>query len=125
MRISDWSSDVCSSDLRLQHGDNLARIDEREAAAEKIDAATARSRARKLEVERLPAFLGKARPDIAERIIAGGLSFISGGARHIGRAARIGEEAVHLGANVGARGPCDCAIRDRTSTRLNSSHSCA
>src|SRR3546814_14530715 len=111
MRISDWSSDVCSSDLladlrrdgidsqlegepegvvrrRLQHGDNLARIDEREAAAEKIDAATARSRARKLEVERLHAFLGKARPDIAERIIAGGLSFIRGGARPIGRAAR-------------------------------------
>src|SRR3546814_7398941 len=123
MRISDWSSDVCSSDLladlrrdgidsqlegepegvvrrRLQHGDNLARIDEREAAAEKIDAAATGPRARKLEVERLHAFLGKARPDIAERIIAGGLSFISGGARHIGRAARIGEEAGHLGANV-------------------------
>src|SRR3546814_4507986 len=96
MRISDWSSDVCSSDLladlrrdgidsqlegepegvvrrRLQHGDNLARIDEREAAAEKIDAAATGPRARKLEVERLHAFLGKARPDIAERIIAGGL----------------------------------------------------
>src|SRR3546814_16759347 len=37
MRISDWSSDVCSSDLALQRRDRRIRIDLRRAAAELID----------------------------------------------------------------------------------------
>src|SRR3546814_2024676 len=28
MRISDWSSDVCSSDLRLQHGKQADRLED-------------------------------------------------------------------------------------------------
>src|SRR3546814_12711769 len=28
MRISDWSSDVCSSDLRITHGDRVLGVDE-------------------------------------------------------------------------------------------------
>src|SRR3546814_11068676 len=34
MRISDWSSDVCSSDLRAQRGHGADREARREAAAE-------------------------------------------------------------------------------------------
>src|SRR3546814_3029668 len=118
MRISDWSSDVCSSDL---------------------------AGAGKLQVERLQALLRKTRPDIAQRIIAGRLPLECRWSRDVGSAPGVREETVHLGSDIGVCSAGDSEIGgrdhadptgsaandaannaaaaiDRKSTRLNSSH---
>jgi hypothetical protein len=95
---------------RLQHRHDLGRIDEGEASRKQVDAAAARTGARKLKIERLHALLRETRPDIAERVIAGRLTLIGRGAGHVGSAARVGEEVVHLGRDVGARDPDDGKI---------------
>src|SRR3546814_15685958 len=50
MRISDWSSDVCSSDLRHQAGDGLVVLEEHRVAAELLGL-LARGPAEKASVE--------------------------------------------------------------------------
>src|SRR3546814_13392024 len=53
---------------RLQHRDDLAGIDEGEAPTEEVDTYTSLTRARKLKIERLDAFLRDARQDIPQQI---------------------------------------------------------
>src|SRR3546814_13878261 len=101
MRISDWSSDVCSSDLCLQHGNDLGGVDERKASAEQIDAPAPGAGAGKLQVERLHALLRKTRPDIAQRIIAGRLPLECRWSRDVGSAPGVREETVQIGGDIG------------------------
>src|SRR3546814_2031678 len=97
MRIRDWSSDVCSSDLRLamQH-DVLGRMS---AAGHDLP---------------LPA----GEPDL---LTFGDCGVVVG---QIGHVAGTGGARVDIGARVGV-GAAEAAVvgeKDRKSTRLNSSH---
>src|SRR3546814_564380 len=113
MRISDWSSDVCSSDLCLQHGNDLGGVDERKASAEQIDAPAPGAGAGKLQVERLHSLLRKTRPDIAQRIIAGRLPLECRWSRDVGSAPGVREETVHLGGDIGVCSAGDSEIGGR------------
>src|SRR3546814_3311310 len=90
MRISDWSSDVCSSDLRQALADIVVRV----AEHLQCDALTEEG------AERLPR--RAAQPDLDVAV---------GEALHA-------EALRHFGRQAGAHR----AVRDRKSTRLNSSH---
>src|SRR3546814_7160480 len=100
MRISDWSSDVCSSDLEVEFaqgpaaeiGDDLARAEARGFAAQR------------LEMRGRP-FIGF---DVARELL------VDAGAAHLDRDR----------AAVGRHRAVDLR-EDRKSTRLNSSHYCA
>src|SRR3546814_9309652 len=90
---------------RLQHRDDLAGIDEGEAPTEEVDTSTSRTRARKLKIERLDAFLREAGPDITQRVIARRLTLKRRWAGGVRRAAHVRKAAVHLGGDVGPGGP--------------------
>src|SRR3546814_3292192 len=102
MRISDWSSDVCSSDLKegpiLPDFDirlaslSVGRLTIAKAVTGKRQAATLRGRVEILS--------GRARVDLAGRVIGG-------------------EDRIIV--NLAAR-PDDDRVADRKSTRLNYSH---
>src|SRR3546814_7886133 len=116
MRISDWSSDVCSSDL---------------FAGEGVDDDLRGSGAVGIVVER-PALAGLAVPmDLRRLVKAGGGQ---GDARHVGRLDEVGEDDLLIADAQEARQELDLGFRDapvlggevdkpdRTSTRLTSSH---
>src|SRR3546814_19140995 len=90
MRISDWSSDVCSSDL--QQRDNLACVDEAEAAGKNVDAAATGPRPGQLQIGDVGRLLREARPDIAEAIVTRRLALESARTRSEER--RVGKECV-------------------------------
>src|SRR3546814_6189796 len=101
MRISDWSSDVCSSDLSDRYEDILAALekDGGEWAAKELDALHTKSpQTCKVALRQLRE--GAAMPDFAAEMAR--------------VAAMSAEERIKWEADVAA---CD-----RTSTRLNSSH---
>src|SRR3546814_2445956 len=120
MRISDWSSDVCSSDLDRQAG-----------AGTEVDT-----------TDCLLVLIGERRLDeaddgqrVRERRV--GLTWDHGDARNVHHAI-IGIVSLFRGAGVGHADDqvldldvpeidrqADVADRDRKSTRLNSSHYCA
>src|SRR3546814_4033802 len=108
MRISDWSSDVCSSDLRIAVAVN-ARLDivldlRLQIGTEDIEGEFGNRLPRDAAVDAI--FVDAAQVAIQVAI----------GHRIIGRGQAIvvlGEPARHL------------RLQDRKSTRLNSSHSCA
>src|SRR3546814_6955596 len=66
-----------------------------------MTSATSRTRARKLKIERLDAFLREAGPDITQRVIARRLTLKRRWAGDVRRAAHVRKEAVHLGGDVG------------------------
>src|SRR3546814_9480380 len=102
MRISDWSSDVCSSDLMLQHGVEL-RL---EAFA--VPVALARAQARLLAQE-APLPVGKE--------AAGDDRGVVGPVLEQQAVALVQAGELSLPVGLGAR-----EEEDRKSTRLNSSH---
>src|SRR3546814_2593866 len=110
MRISDWSSDVCSSDLEI--GADIGGLGE-DAAAEAREDRNERS----AERER-----GQCLDD--DPIIGS----VAGGAGQIPEEARDREQAEpghqHAGDGARAEGEREAALErgDRKSTRLNSSH---
>src|SRR3546814_2103414 len=112
MRISDWSSDVCSSDLPRERIDPAARSDRAPDPAVVRDAHPAQPRAR-------------ARPDRA-RAVGGGLLPPAARRRPAALAgAALSADAVHrafLCAALPADGLQASGAGDRKSTRLNSSH---
>src|SRR3546814_1627665 len=124
MRISDWSSDVCSSDLRRRADGPLVRVGLHDVARVIVDAD---------EIDRLADVLevfGRPRgPGFAEYL---GQFF---GIKAFQRRAEI--LAVHIGVRACRRGYILGAVArrifgldiddeaDRKSTRLNSSHYCA
>src|SRR3546814_2697067 len=99
MRISDWSSDVCSSDLQFLAGIILAAKPVHQLAVEPRDMAAGVTKF----VER--------RPIIVDLIEEGGLR------RHLHIIL-----ARHVKGLVAADAIIDPRCRDRKSTRLNSSH---
>src|SRR3546814_8943568 len=121
MRISDWSSDVCSSDLvsGVFHSAHQFLADDQ-------------------LLDLRSAFVNAEDTHIAEEALDRGLAHIAGAAMDLDRP--VGDPAHHLGAeHLRARGlerhalarvvaPRDVAqhalgrIEDRKSTRLNSSH---
>src|SRR3546814_9318956 len=117
MRISDWSSDVCSSDLGFALSGELRLAVERAPAQRAGERGDGQRRIEAAAVERASA-RGDGAVDVA--VPAGG------------EIARV--EAVEGGVELpaGRRLPCDVAARieraagrgraDRKSTRLNSSH---
>src|SRR3546814_2867386 len=98
MRISDWSSDVCSSDLAAHHPESLAEraLDDREAI-------------------HLPLALGDAAAVRAVEANGVHLVEVGHGAVLLGDLAKLGDRR-----DVAVHG-ID-RIEDRKSTRLNSSH---
>src|SRR3546814_10862057 len=115
MRISDWSSDVCSSDLRGRrradedNADARAGLGESGVLGQKAVAGMDRLRARRLgrledRVDAQIALRGRGRPDAVGGIGIGNMGGGPVGLRVEGDAAQTE------------------AARDRTSTRLNSSH---
>src|SRR3546814_2813772 len=103
MRISDWSSDVCSSDLSPWRDHNVARY-------QHPDRIAGTDGQRGLDVELAADDL---LPGLVERI----LPAVADGAGDI----VIGVRA-HLGADTEQGRERGCAGEDRKSTRLNSSH---
>src|SRR3546814_4088482 len=103
MRISDWSSDVCSSDLRVDHPRDMARAREQESL---------RSR----QMIHQPPDAGERRDMIlAARLdISGGLDLLEVDRRPQHRQAVRDDHAIVV-IEVDQ-------ILDRKSTRLNSSH---
>src|SRR3546814_2684345 len=115
MRISDWSSDVCSSDLLMQDG-TLARrfrgdLHVQRLVVERYEE-TRTAHAAQL-IEHHWAIAQRQRTEVADAC------------RHrLRQAAGAGEQAFHLaGAQLGQ--PDKARQADRKNTRLNSSHSCA
>src|SRR3546814_5877554 len=116
MRISDWSSDVCSSDLLLRVDQLLdhAQIDDREVLAEDVVEAALRD----AHVERHLAALEAVDRDAAARLLAllaaaGGLALTRADTASDAHPALAGAIVVTKFVKVD---------RDRKSTRLNSSH---
>src|SRR3546814_556889 len=110
MRISDWSSDVCSSDLKAQFLGILFGPDER------IDAAFGRTL--HADAEHVGVDVGD-RDARAETLHAKG--DVAGAARHVeDRLAFARLDAAHEAVFPQAVHPA--RHRDRKSTRLNSSH---
>src|SRR3546814_10136879 len=112
-RISDWSSDVCSSDLHAAHHRRRGQVHRGDAAAAEAverharhgDLITRRQRCHAAEVGALLAALGRGRPD---HIVDG-----------------FGVEVVAV-ADRGEHGRGKMLrMEARQSTRLNSSHYCA
>src|SRR3546814_10823998 len=100
LRISDWSSDVCSSDLRRSDDRNAVR-DRREAVVRQLDDEFAGLRGlRNGGVERLLAVFGVELEEVG-RGLDGGIALQRGG--------RVFEALASIG-------------QDRKSTRLNSRH---
>ena len=85
----------------FQHRDNLARIDEAEAAGKDIDAATASPRARQLQIGNVGRLLRITRPDIAEAIIACRLSLKRSRTGDVGGTANIRQEVIHRASDIG------------------------
>src|SRR3546814_9126204 len=119
MRISDWSSDVCSSDLAVEdQEDVLARALAEQAGGSQRDAFA----------EPEPARL--ACDELAGQVVAAGLGAGGDGvgchalpARHAGIDALFQYSLAKVGAHLPRRdGDVDRRFRDRKSTRLNSSH---
>src|SRR3546814_8145689 len=108
MRISDWSSDVCSSDLLLN-----AQPMGFYAPAQIV------SDARKHGVEVRPVSINDSHWDCTLEEGKGPYLAVRLGFRQVRSLANV-----HGAAIVGARGdmPFDCVAEDRKSTRLNSSH---
>src|SRR3546814_5818881 len=111
MRISDWSSDVCSSDLRLcgNHADRLADVDDMAtgqvtAVAQATHAERRFATDRRAHLDRLHAgIFHSLHPGLVEQRIAGNERvLVVAGQEHV-----LGHDT------------------DRPSKRLNSSHSCA
>src|SRR3546814_15653790 len=67
MRISDWSSDVCSSDLTTLHAEYLARHDDRLRRLGPIDQQDARLRLGDRDVEILFGLRRRGRLPLAQR----------------------------------------------------------
>src|SRR3546814_19341909 len=79
MRISDWSSDVCSSDLHLRSDDRNAVRDRREAVVRQLDDEFAGLRGlRNGGVERLLAVFGVELEEVG-RGLDGGIALQRGG----------------------------------------------
>src|SRR3546814_8866454 len=100
MRISDWSSDVCSSDLFGQFGEHTGAV------------RSLLRRSRAADHPALDAMEDGGDPEEVE----GGVEAVVGNGSPAGSRA-IGRNVIGLGRNV------KCGeIGDRKSTRLNSSH---
>src|SRR3546814_1524434 len=104
MRISDWSSDVCSSDLRP------GAAEERDTGArpvpQRISAAQARGRARSLQ-------------DVVRRYVVTVTQLDRSRGHHPSRTGRTDMTDDPMNATSPAVRP---TVGDRKSTRLNSSH---
>src|SRR3546814_10603202 len=142
MRISDWSSDVCSSDLRPR----APQLVERHAAVEDVAADQPETgfeiigRQREMADHRLPE-AGCCRFDGIENRRDGGVAMRLPAARNggiemlaeqacdmlAGRCEAVVDEARDQHLDDGAAGPAvrPCVGEDRKSTRLNSRHYCA
>src|SRR3546814_9306601 len=117
MRISDWSSDVCSSDLRVE--DLKLRSRDRELRAVDLHR-EGFGGFRALVVEELDADVRAELPGLDRRLTYGNAHAVAAGG---GRAVDRAETHDHiLGCRLGQR---DVEGEDRKSTRLNSSPSCA
>src|SRR3546814_9446003 len=110
MRISDWSSDVCSSDLDRDSGFLASLFDERdEAVTRMIAEAIRKAHAAGIKI----GICGQApsnHPDFAAFLVAEGIDSISLNPDSFVRTAQAVSAAEGL------------STRDRKSTRLNSSH---
>src|SRR3546814_9538883 len=124
MRISDWSSDVCSSDLVLEPGERvLAPADQRQRVAEPEAAREKRALARRQAVR------DRVRAIAQHEAVHGQLALDRldrAAHHHFGRTAR---RSIHRGnrttayARMRAGAESVLGLRaDRKSTRLNSSH---
>src|SRR3546814_7298334 len=113
MRISDWSSDVCSSDLYVIQGDNYNNVGD---AFDAVDDALGDVGDQVGEVDAFALKYdddGTGNPDYTRATLAG-----PGGTTLGNLAAGVADdEAV----NVGQLSPVVDALGDRKSTRLNSS----
>src|SRR3546814_9803544 len=123
MRISDWSSDVCSSDLRLRPGATLAPTPGTAAPATSDRLPLSRCRAADLNGRSGP--LRSAEQGYWQL-------FHDRGAPHVGTLLLLWPVLVQHGPRRCAhqmQGPrverLQTGAVDRKSTRLNSSHSCA
>src|SRR3546814_6628169 len=127
MRISDWSSDVCSSDLATEAG-----VDQVVVGGLEIDADLAGDRAfletgagRRIEIERIVAWDGvddgnAVRP-LYLRAVADDLAPILRIADAAAQDEAVRQLVIHVGIDGGAF-PDLLIIVDRKSTRLHSSH---
>src|SRR3546814_4603416 len=97
MRISDWSSDVCSSDLELSTGPPVRGVDRRA----------------------LVEFAG--RIEAEEPAVGAGLELIAG-TRVIDRHRPVEVSERQRSRHLAPRCDVDALCGDRKSTRLNSSH---
>ncbi len=84
----------------FQHRDDLARVDEAEGAGEDVDAAAAGPRARQLQIGDVGRLLRKARPDIAEAVIARRLALERGRTGDVGRTAHVIQEVIHRTSDI-------------------------
>src|SRR3546814_946056 len=104
MRISDWSSDVCSSDLRLDHLFGPARLLERGDEAD-VDVAVRRHLAAAVAADR------GHRDPLARRAIARGIEVMGG--EVVGEADDLVDQASgRIGRETASRGMIEQAALD-------------
>src|SRR3546814_5465389 len=103
MRISDWSSDVCSSDLNLEPLGGVGALDDLQGPAPDL-------------VQRSSEFRS-AIPSVSEEMPQPGERMTDGGEQG-GRAIPV----LNIGAMNGEADEQAGGVGDRKSTRLNSSH---
>src|SRR3546814_9021357 len=110
MRISDWSSDVCSSDLKGEYRKELADLQKRGFQRVKIDGTLH-------EIDAAPALDKKRKHDIEvvvdRLVVRAGIET---------RLADSFETALHLADGLAFAEEAKSGNADRKSTRLNSSH---
>src|SRR3546814_1485087 len=118
MRISDWSSYVCSSDLRARLGEDPAK-----ARRPKLPPRTPEEQARYEQLRVMPfgtwiEFVINQQGDLVRRRLSW-FSPVTDNALFVNqRGQRVGEHSIDSLARMVAAGQA----RDRKSTRLNSSH---
>src|SRR3546814_8164440 len=146
MRISDWSSDVCSSDLKLElaaldkaadHGGRMIDVSGKDRHGGlpgrlSVPAEELLSLVRVyvgMIVDAVKAALAQTSPELSRDILDDGVT-LTGGSSAIALLSEGIADATGLCVRTADR-PRDCvavglsSILDRKSTRLNSSHSCA
>src|SRR3546814_7892929 len=119
MRISDWSSDVCSSDLREREAD----VAEREAATlADLGFEVSRAGPQSLLLRSVPALLAHGDTEALLRDVLADLREHGESLRiRAARDALLSTIACHGAIRANSRLP----TQDRKRPRLNSSHSCA
>src|SRR3546814_6592021 len=101
MRISDWSSDVCSSDLPGPHAEAQQLFEVVAGLGEQVE-----------PVDGVAVHVGHDQHALAAQVLDG----------HGGGHAAVVAEGVEVGPELGHPAGLVAEVEDRKSTRLNSSH---